>query len=74
MEHDEDTTTDWLPLEAFMAQERLTPSDLVRLIQDGIPPRLQTINTRVWVHTPTLYDWRMLVEVTGFKTSAVAHG
>jgi hypothetical protein len=60
---------EWLSLEAFMAQERLSASDVVRMLQTGIAPHFQTVNNRVWVHTQTLYDWRELLRALGFETS-----
>ncbi len=61
--------SEWLPLETFMEQERLSASDVVRMLQTGIAPHFQTLNNRVWVHTQTLYDWRELLRALRFETS-----
>jgi hypothetical protein len=60
--------SDWLPLAAFLIEERLAPDDLVRMIGLGVAPRMQAVNEMVWVHRPTLPDWRELTQLHHFKT------
>ena len=65
--------SDWTPLAAFMREEGLAPDDMVRLIEMGAPPRMETVNGVVWVHRPTLIDWRALAELYGFKPLREMH-
>jgi hypothetical protein len=58
----------WIPLSAFMLLEGLSADDLVRLIALEIAPRMDTVAESVWVHAPTLADWRMLAGTKNFKT------
>jgi hypothetical protein len=61
------TESNWTPLTTFMASEGLVADDIVRLIDMGAPPRMETVNGMVWVHRPTLLDWRELAKIYGFK-------
>jgi hypothetical protein len=63
-----DAPSDWTPLAAFMIEEKLAPDDLVRMIELGVAPRMQAVNEMVWVHRPTLSDWRELASLCRFKT------
>jgi hypothetical protein len=68
--------SDWIPAEAFVQIEGLGASDIIRLCELGLLPRTQTIDTQVWVHEPTTYDWRELIRTSGFVplAEALAHG
>jgi hypothetical protein len=65
--------SDWTPLAAFMREESLAPDDIVRLIEMGAPPLMETVNGVVWVFMPTLIDWRALAELYGFKPLREMH-
>jgi hypothetical protein len=65
--------SNWTPLAAFMAGEGLVADDIVRLIDLGAPPRMETVNGMVWVHRPTLIDWRELAKLYGFKPLREMH-
>jgi hypothetical protein len=51
-----------------MVEEELTCDDLVRMIDLGLTPTMQTVNETVWVYEPTLLDWRELLRIHGFRT------
>jgi hypothetical protein len=55
-----------------MIEEKLAPDDLVRMIELGVAPRLETVRETVWVHRPSLRDWRELVKLYSFKTQREA--
>jgi hypothetical protein len=67
--------SDWIRAETFVQREDLGASDIIRLCELGLLPRTQTIDTQVWVHEPTTYDWRELIRTSGFVplTKAPAH-
>jgi hypothetical protein len=67
-----DAPSDWTLLAAFMIEEKLAPDDLVRMIELGVAPYLETVRETVWVHRPSLCDWRELVKLYGFKTQREA--
>jgi hypothetical protein len=67
-----DAPSDWTPLAAFMIEEKLVPDDLVRMIELGVAPQMQAVNETVWVHRPTLPDWRELAKLNGFRTPCEA--
>jgi hypothetical protein len=67
-----DAPSDWTPLAAFMTEEKLAPDDLVRMIELNLAPRMQSVNETVWVHRPTLPDWRELAKLHGFRTQREA--
>jgi hypothetical protein len=62
----------WIPAETFVQRENLGASDIIRLSELGLLPRTQTIDSQVWVHEPTTYDWRELTRVSGFVPLAQA--
>jgi hypothetical protein len=64
--------SDWTPLQAFLIEAKLAPDDLVRMLELGVAPRMQTVNETIWVHRPTLPDWRELLKLYGFKTQREA--
>jgi hypothetical protein len=64
-------SAEWVPIDVFARIEGLAISDFVRLIERGIAPRLQTVDEQVFVHTPTLYDWRELVKIQNFRFAGV---
>ena len=57
----------WTLLVAFMVEEDLVADDLVRLIDLKIMPVTQTVRETVWVHRPSIPDWRALIELLKFK-------
>jgi hypothetical protein len=61
------TIKNWTPLAAFMTDEGLVVDDLARLLDLGITPRMQTVGLSVWVHRPTIPDWRELARLHGFQ-------
>jgi hypothetical protein len=67
-----DAPSDWTLLAAFMIEEKLAPDDLVRMIEFGVAPRMETVRETAWVHRPSLRDWRELVKLYGFKTQREA--
>jgi hypothetical protein len=67
-----DAPSNWTLLAAFMIEEKLAPDDLVRMIELGVAPRMQTVNETVWVHRQTLPDWRELAKLHGFRTQREA--
>jgi hypothetical protein len=64
----DDVASKWMPLIAFMHSENVTADDLVRMQNLGLMPLTQAVHAIVWVHRPTIPDWRLLLELNGFKT------
>jgi hypothetical protein len=63
--------SDWLLFDAFAQAERLTPSDIVNLAHADLLPRITRVDGVPFVHEPTLFDWRGLLHVQGFKPAAM---
>lgn len=66
----QNAASDWLPFDAFANAEGLTPSDIVNLAHADLLPRITRVDGAPFVHQPTLFDWRSLLRVQGFKPAA----
>ena len=64
------TASDWLPFDIFVSAEGLTPSDILNLAHADLLPRITRVDGAPFVHQPTLFDWRSLLRVQGFKPAA----
>ena len=64
---EDEAHSNWMLLEAFAHQERLTYADFYMLGLVGLLPRIEVSNGVPYVHRATLIDWRLLLEVHDFK-------